>query len=154
MFMKARSFEVRKARERGVTLIEVLIAMVVLAIGLLGFSALQTVSMTSNRSALYRSFATMYAYDILDCMRANRSAARSGSYNIQFGDAPPTSPSTVAGKDIKTWRDTLAANLPSGKGRVAVNNGFATVRIQWTEGTDTTLTPITKTFQTDTSLRP
>jgi len=58
-------------KHSGFTLIEVLIAMLVLAVGLLGLAGLQTVSLRNNLSAYNRTQATQLAYDIADRMRAN-----------------------------------------------------------------------------------
>lgn len=62
--------------ERGFTLIEVLVAMVVLSIGLLGLAGLQATSLKSNQSAYHRSQATQLAYEMADRMRANREYAK------------------------------------------------------------------------------
>ncbi|MCX7101946.1 MAG: type IV pilus modification protein PilV, partial [Methylobacter sp.] len=59
----------------GFTLIEVLIAMLVLAVGLLGLAGLQATSLKSNQSAYNRSQATQLAYDLADRMRANVAGA-------------------------------------------------------------------------------
>ncbi|MGI9304444.1 MAG: type IV pilus modification protein PilV, partial [Gammaproteobacteria bacterium] len=58
---------------RGFTLLEVLIATVVLSIGLIGLAALMIQGQKFNRSALNRSQATFIAYDMADRMRANRA---------------------------------------------------------------------------------
>lgn len=63
---------------RGVSLLEVLIAVVVLAVGLLGIARLQTQTLKLNHSAAQRSHAVMLAYSIMDAMRANRAAAAAG----------------------------------------------------------------------------
>ena len=63
-------------RQRGFTLLEVLIAVMLLAVGLLGLAGLQAVSLRNNHSAYLRSQATMLTYDIIDSMRTNRSAAQ------------------------------------------------------------------------------
>ena len=63
--------------ERGFSLIEVLVAMLVLAIGLLGLAALQTQGVRFNHDAYVRSNATALAYDIVDKMRINRANAAS-----------------------------------------------------------------------------
>ena len=60
---------------RGFTLIEVLVALVVLAIGLLGMSSLMMTSMQSNQSAYLRSQASVLAYDLIERMRANKDRA-------------------------------------------------------------------------------
>ena len=67
-------------RQRGVTLIEILITLLVLAVGLLGLAALQGISLQTGQVALYRTQATNLAYEVIDHARANRSqVAISGS---------------------------------------------------------------------------
>ena len=58
----------------GASLIEVLVAMVILAIGMLGLAGLQLSSMNNNQSAFYRSQATFLANDKLDRVRVNKAA--------------------------------------------------------------------------------
>lgn len=65
---------------RGATLIEVLIAVVILAIGLLGYAALQSTSLQAGYSAYLRSQATWLASDIIDQMRSHRADALDGAY--------------------------------------------------------------------------
>ena len=146
----------KQARQSGVTLVEALVTMVVIAVGLLGLAALQTVSMKSSRAALYRSFATTHAYDIIDCMRANRVGVAAGRYDIAMGASAPSSPTTVADRDVRDWLDALAANLPNGDGAIAVNSGTVTVTVQWQEDRqwdpDPTATPVPLEFVTTSSL--
>ena len=76
----------------GITLVELLVAVLVMGIGVLGVAGLQMLSMQSNRVALLRSEAVQLAYDMMDRIRAN-SGVRSGAmhYNgVALGDTPPT----------------------------------------------------------------
>src|SRR5690606_34451064 len=89
-------------RETGATLIEVLVAMVVLAIGLLGLAVLQATSVQSMHSDYYRSQATLLANDLADRKRAKLTEALTNAYLIDF---PATSTcnsvsGTTAQKDI------------------------------------------------------
>lgn len=59
-------------RQRGFSLIEVMIAILVLAVGLLGFALLQTMNVRFTQSANYRSQATNLSYEMLDQIRLNR----------------------------------------------------------------------------------
>jgi type IV pilus assembly protein PilV len=116
--------------QKGVTMIEVLVAVIVLSIGLLGLAGLQSAGLTHNQSASFRSTATMMTYSILDSMRANRMEAMNGSYNITLG-ASATSGSSVAEQDLDDWLSELALRLPAGTGAIHVDNNVVTVTIQW-----------------------
>src|SRR5690606_37489064 len=75
-----------RAGVAGFTLIEVLVALIVLSIGLLGLAALQIQSIKHNTDAYFRTQATLLAYDIIDRMRANSAAVSAGIYEVS---APP-----------------------------------------------------------------
>ena len=66
----------------GFTMVELLVAVLVLSIGLLGLAGLQAAGLRNNQSAYLRSQATILAYDVADRMRATRAAAAAGAYNI------------------------------------------------------------------------
>ncbi|CAK0737766.1 type IV pilus assembly protein PilV [Gammaproteobacteria bacterium] len=66
-------------RPDGFTLVEVLVAMAVLSVGLLGLASLQIVALRANSSALYRTQANNLTYLIIDSMRVNRQAALTSS---------------------------------------------------------------------------
>jgi type IV pilus assembly protein PilV len=106
----------------GFTLIEVLVAVVILAIGLLGLAGLQTATLRNNQSAYTRSQATQLAYDIADRIRANPL----GNYNNQAATnndcvANTCTPTQMAGYDLAQWNSHLAS-LPSGTGIVCLDN--------------------------------
>lgn len=121
------------ARQGGAGLIEVMVALVVLAIGLVGIAGLQLASLQNNHSAALRSQAITLCYDALDRMRANRNAANAGDYTIAFTDAAPAG-ATVAAQDLQEWKQAIAV-LPSGAGAIgrAVVGGrtMFTVTVQW-----------------------
>ena len=64
----------KEKRSRAFTLIEVMIAMIILAVGLLGMASLTVRSQQSNESAYARSQASLLAYDIIERMRTNTIA--------------------------------------------------------------------------------
>ncbi|REN06343.1 type IV pilus modification protein PilV, partial [Mycobacterium tuberculosis] len=76
--MTARHLGARRARQGGFTMIEVLIAIVVMSIGLLGFALLQTMNVRFVQSANFRTQATNLSYELLDQIRINRLNA--GTY--------------------------------------------------------------------------
>ncbi|MDP9010040.1 MAG: type IV pilus modification protein PilV [Pseudomonadota bacterium] len=126
---------------QGFTLVEVLVSLVILAIGLLGIAKLMMFSSHANDSAYLRSQATALAYEILDNMRANRQEALPPNQSYDTAAATPVvfpyagvacvgtacnSPTQVAQYDLFQWGLRLDANsglvpagaLPNGKGSV------------------------------------
>lgn len=120
----------------GFTLLEVLIAILVLAIGLLGLAGLQVAGLRADHSAFHRSQAVMLAYDILDLLRANRQDARDGAYNLPLDADAPTGSSRSA-QDLNRWLAELANRLPQGDGAVTVVNDLVTITVQWDDSRGT-----------------
>jgi len=77
--------------QRGFSMIELLVAVLVMGIGVLGITGMQVISLQNNRGALLRSEAIILAYDILDRIRANPTGNPAGlAYSgIDLDDAPP-----------------------------------------------------------------
>jgi len=117
---------------RGFTLVEVLVAVVVLSIGLLAVAGMQTTSLRGGNSALYRTQATLGCEFIVDSMRANRANALSGDYDIALGE-DVTSTTSVALTDLGDWKKSLDSNLPSGDGSVVTNGDTTTIVVQWSD---------------------
>ncbi|MEF9942576.1 MAG: type IV pilus modification protein PilV [Burkholderiaceae bacterium] len=114
------------------SMIEVLVAIVILAIGLLGLAGLQLRAMATNQGALYRAQATLLADEIVERMRGNLNAAQ--TYGLTIDAAAPTG-SEVRDRDLADWRLRLQNTLPDGVGAVTINTGTeqATVLIQWND---------------------
>ncbi|MGZ8094986.1 MAG: type IV pilus modification protein PilV [Methylosarcina sp.] len=133
-------------KESGFTLIEILIAMVILSIGLLGLAGMQATVLKNNQSAYNRSLATQLTYDIADRIRANLDDGNkldASTYTtIDSGDARAQSDcisisatcTTVdmAENDLYEWNLALSA-LPSAEGSVTVvaSTRTFTVTINW-----------------------
>jgi len=97
-------------RQCGFTLLEVLIALLILSIGLLGLAALQTTGLRSNQMASMRTLATEAAYDITDRMRANPTGVAAGEYVIGLTQNPGDSGTSATGTaltDLTEWRDNV-----------------------------------------------
>ena len=77
-------------RQRGATLIEVLVAVLITATGVLGAAAMQLNAVKFNQVSTSRSTAVFLANDISDRMRANRSDALAGRYDLDINDDAPT----------------------------------------------------------------
>jgi type IV pilus assembly protein PilV len=135
-------------RHSGFTMVEVLVALVVLAIGLLGIAALYLNSLQSGRTAVYRTQAVNLAADLADRIRANRAAGI--AYATAFADVEAevancfTTGGCVEGdlasSDLARWKATLAQLLPNGQGQVVFVAPVAAgepanyvVTVQWAE---------------------
>lgn len=126
----------RRKKLAGFTMIEVLVALIVLSLGLLGLASLQVTTTKFNHAAYLRSQATRLAYSMADRMRANRSAAVDN--NAYAGVAYIADPAcggiagaTVAERDVSAWRNALACALPAGNGSIAFAGDMVTISVQW-----------------------
>ncbi|HEY1772291.1 MAG TPA: type IV pilus modification protein PilV [Gammaproteobacteria bacterium] len=117
-----------RRRVAGFSLVEVLIALVILSVGLLGIAAMVSESLKSKDSAYYRTQAMDYAAAILDRMRANHAQATAGAYDVDYGGtgsngtipsdgctsvADGCTPSQIAGVDLAQWQAEISAALPA-----------------------------------------
>jgi len=75
---------IQSRKQHGFTLIEILIALLVLAIGALGLASLQTFSLQSGQTSYFRTQATNLAYEVTDFARANRSIATAAWVTTEF----------------------------------------------------------------------
>ena len=106
----------------GFTLLEVMVALIVLAVGLLGMAGLQALGMRYGQSAYLRSQATALAYDLADRVRANPAAFVLATYNTGTA-AQKTACLTTAGcsaadmavHDLFEWNTALTNLLPLGR---------------------------------------
>ena len=119
----------RHRAQSGFTLIEVMVALVVLSIGLLGIAKLVLFGVRANDSAYLRTQAVNLAYGILDNMRGNSTVAQLGAYNVALGPygapgqmcnavASPCAGAALAAYDLYLWKQQLLASLPNGDGTV------------------------------------
>lgn len=121
------------ARQGGVTLIEVLVTMVIVAVGLLGLAGLQVRGLSIQKDAHGRAIATQLALDIADRMRSNTGAV--ANYALPTAYPPPsyTVPAPAfdcalnvctaiqqAQYDVATWLTRLRGGaLPGGWAQIA-----------------------------------
>lgn len=116
----------------GFTLVELLVAVVVLAVGLLGMAGLQMLALHGNQSSLQRSLALLLISDMAERMRANPEAAHAGLYALSPGvpgiapalptpdcrSAPGCGSAQLAGFDLAEWQQRLVASLPRATARI------------------------------------
>ena len=124
--------------QKGFTLMEVLIAVLILSIGLLGLASLQANGLRSNFGSYARSQAVLMANDMADRIRANPTQAAAGSYNnITATVADPgclaadCTSVEMASHDIAAWYTNLQNTLPMGTGTVAGNGTVFTISVMW-----------------------
>lgn len=123
--------------QHGFTLVEVLIAVLVLSIGLLGIAGVQLVGLKYNDSSYLRTQASLYAYDIMDRMRANRAAAVAGDYNRALSAfaslAVPGAGASIAQVDNYDWYRKIN-ELPTASGAIGCTAAATcTVTVQWND---------------------
>ncbi len=135
------------SHHRGYSLLEVMIALAVLSIGLLGLASLQVQGMRFNTDSYLRTQATILAYDIIDRMRANTVGSDAGAYCLDV--AAPTDPcetnavptantcgdtatgctsaAELARYDISRWYVLQDANLPVAAIRSTISRTVVTL---------------------------
>lgn len=150
------------SKQQGFTLVEILVTLVIFAIGMLGVAGMQINALTGLDAAQYRSVATLKASEIAERVRANPKGgypsvtpAHGACRGTHFSDVHNTvavcPAATMAADDLFDWNAELAARLPSGTGVVcrdstpddgtpaapACDNlgasGIVTVKIWWRE---------------------
>lgn len=143
------------SKHRGFSMIEVLVAVLVLALGMLGIAAMQAVSLRNSQSAFERTQAVMESYSILDSMRA-RGGALVGDYNVTgFMCEPPVAGASGARDDLRDWVLSLKENINSTAcGRVDCDGEACLIEVRWDDsrGSGDDLALQTYTVQTRTAL--
>ncbi|RDE24104.1 type IV pilus modification protein PilV [Motiliproteus coralliicola] len=147
-------------QQRGVSMMEVLIALVLLVTTLLGATALQITGLQTNRSAYYRTQASLLAYDIADRIRLNAVYATGDSdrYSISTSSmATPSSSSCATNNsgctaeqlrdiDLREWAENFVditgvgqdgsnyrSLIPGGAGVVTASGSSFSVSVSWQE---------------------
>ena len=140
-----------RSNDAGFTLLEVLVALCVLATGMLGIGMMLLESIRSSRSALHRTAAVALAADLGDRIRANRMAGDDYALGLGAVAGAPASdckvsdacvPSDVAALDLYQWQQAVLAALPGAVASVQVApvsglpaNTFA-ISIRWAQPGD------------------
>ena len=127
------------SRTAGFTLIEVMIAVLVMSIGLLGLASLQATSLRFNNDSSAQTQATYLANDMVDRMRTNVSRAadypaKAEGENTNCHKAAGCTPDEMAANDIFEWNKALDTALPAGQGSItALAGGLYTITVMWDE---------------------
>lgn len=146
-----------RRRQAGAGMVEVLIALLISAVGLLGLGGLQASSLRYQKTANFRGLAAQYGAEMSDRLRANLEGVRTGEYNFAketYSPIKPTDPKPnlpcdgsdvigcsakqVAVQDLYLWRLSLSQALAGGWGEVSgsVSDGFV-IRVYYSDPTNT-----------------
>ena len=124
--------------QAGATMIEVLVAILIFSIGLLGVASTQTVGLSNTQSALHRSYAAQLSYELVDIIRANPIEARNtasifASYDTEVSASVPTtvanclqvsgscSTDEMAKTALAQWTARLQSALPEGEAELSLS---------------------------------
>ena len=144
-----------RVREAGFSLVEVLVAMIVVSMGILALAALLQAATRYSKMGELRATATLLASDIADRIRANPIGGEAGTGGYDFTDmdaasppvplpAPcsseaPCGPSELAQLDLADWSARLHATLPQGAARIRSHpghppaHGYVDVWVGWAD---------------------
>ena len=156
-----------RTRSSGVTIMEILFSVLMLAVGVLGVSTLQAISLQQNRSALFRADALQLGSDRLDRIRANPLSP----YAPVLLTAPPNASKNcinvtcnrpeMAAFDIAQWKCSLNSNdsegvpysictsygiqgaIPEGAGSITLVNNVYSIVVQWVDDRQGTVASVT-----------
>ncbi|WP_211465881.1 type IV pilus modification protein PilV [Collimonas silvisoli] len=131
------------AIQSGIGMIEVLVAIVIIAFAMFALIDIQTVALRYQKTAHVRAMASQFSADLAERVRANIRGAHSGAYDLSqqtyptLGESAPScfhsancTPQELAAKDIHEWRTGLSNAMTGGWGEIAgsVTDGF-TVKV-------------------------
>jgi len=106
--------------DRGFTLVEVLVALVVLTVGMLGIAVLYVEGLRMNRTSIYRTLAVGLTADMADRIRANNGVPAAyagtgpGDNNACVNGVAACTPAQQAGDDWFWWLRDVENHLPAG----------------------------------------
>ncbi|MFN4262571.1 MAG: type IV pilus modification protein PilV [Thioalkalivibrionaceae bacterium] len=111
----------------GFSLIEVLVAAVVLSVGLLALAAVQINGLKASTDSAYRSQAVVLAEQMFDRMRLEREQALAGSFDVEVDEDGEE----VVPQAVEDWIDQVRTRLPAGSGDIQRVGSSVVVRVRW-----------------------
>lgn len=126
---------------RGFSLIEVLVALIIMSVGMLGIASLYVQSMQAGRTSLFRHNAVTLAGDVADRIRANPTAgaayAGAGADFNCIAQGTNCSAPQMAAQDVLVWSDQATNSLPDGAVDILFDNAVAPptyqITVRWNE---------------------
>ena len=134
MTSRAHTLQSGRGAQAGASLLEVLISVLILAIGLLGIAALQSVSLRNTLSSEARTAAVIQSYAMLDMMRANRNSAIEGDYDQGWLCEAPDPSGDRINDDLNVWISQLQDAMgESACGRITCTVLECEVGVRWND---------------------
>ena len=132
-----------RTNQHGFSLVESMVALVVLSVGMIGIAALHGQGLSAGRTAQYRTQAVNLVADMADRIRVNRiaqanygNAAANNGCDPQTGGATCT-PTMMAAHDLFVWNQQVQQILPNGQSQILVNVGTNpttfSIQVSWDE---------------------
>jgi type IV pilus assembly protein PilV len=134
------------ARQGGFSLLEVMISVIILAIGVIGIAALQLTTSVYNESSLHRSQAATLAREMVERMRINLDEAKAGNYDITTlpsltrnctGSTKNCTPTQMKDHDLRVWSARVTSLLPSANASINTDTSTdpveITLHLSWDE---------------------
>jgi type IV pilus assembly protein PilV len=138
----------RAFAQRGFSIVEAMVALLVLSVGMLGIAGLYVTTLRASGSALYRSHAINFAADMADRIRANPTAGAAyagAAANNNCAQGATCNPAQLAADDVFRWQQQVANTLPDDgtalpQVEVLVNGAAAPrtyqITVRWAEPTE------------------
>jgi type IV pilus assembly protein PilV len=140
-------FLIPNTNQRGFSMLEILITLVIIATALLGTAGLQIYAMRMNQSGQFRTQAVFLASDIAERMEANKAAAVAGNYAVAAASTPSVAgtdcataacdATNLAAFDVSQWEATISTLLPQSSWQItqttAGNPSTYDIVISWTD---------------------
>ena len=138
--------ESRMTRQSGFSMIEILVTLVILALGLLGTAGLQAQALRTNQGGQFRTKAVILAAEIGERMEANKAAAVAGRYAVNAGVSTSSSQNCttnscnsddLANYDLDAWQDNVTDVLPGGSWQITQttigNPSVYAIMVSWVD---------------------
>jgi type IV pilus assembly protein PilV len=127
--------------QRGFSLVEVLVALIVMSVGMLGIASLYVQSMQAGRTSMFRHSAVTLAGDVAERLRANPTAGAlyegAGADNGCIATGVTCDETEMAAQDILVWQQQAAGSLPGGAVLVTYDGAVFppsyTIQVGWNE---------------------
>lgn len=128
-------------KQHGVGLIEVMIALAVMMFAALAISNVQTSAFISMKITDTHFSVNELSQDMLEILRANKTDAKTGDYNLNFDSTieldPTANPVLIS---IAAWKKDIQDELPDGAGQIVCDDSRCQVSLRWKENVDGTYT--------------